>query len=201
MDRIKHKAEERVNEMRILKHCTGTVIKLVGEKTILELAKNKICPHYILKHPITRAKTIYFINSELNNWLIKNYVSYNEGHFTPEFNFIFFDKKKLEAKENIPAELAAINNLFTIPIKFASVPPCIYFLCLDGKIQYIGKSMDLSSRIKQHLLDPTKIFSDIFFITCPESDLDRLESKLIRQYSPPLNITYNKPKTAKKSGK
>lgn len=74
--------------------------------------------------------------------------------------------------------------------------PCVYFLVLNNKIQYIGQTVCLISRARDHLNNGKK-FNHIFYINVPENELDNLEELLIKQYDPPLNGQYHS--TRKKS--
>lgn len=62
----------------------------------------------------------------------------------------------------------------------------VYFLIRDGKIVYVGKSMNVHSRIATH--QRSKEFDRINFVECPEESLHRLEQMYIRKFNPELNI-------------
>jgi hypothetical protein len=69
----------------------------------------------------------------------------------------------------------------------ASIGPCIYFLCREERIVYIGQSVNLAQRISQHI--QCKNFDRIFYFNVLAEDLNRIEAELIDFYDPELNRT------------
>jgi hypothetical protein len=71
---------------------------------------------------------------------------------------------------------------------------CVYFLFRDGKLIYIGQSIDLHSRLISHLFT-TKHFDSFRYIACSPESVVYYERRLIRYFKPMLNIQYsgNKP--------
>jgi transcription initiation factor TFIIIB Brf1 subunit/transcription initiation factor TFIIB len=69
----------------------------------------------------------------------------------------------------------------------AASGPCIYFLCREERIVYIGQSICLSQRISQHV--PYKNFDRVFYFNVPAEELTKVESELINYYDPELNRT------------
>ena len=65
--------------------------------------------------------------------------------------------------------------------------PCVYFLCNDKKINYIGCSSTLGSRLCAHKRNGI-LFNRILFIPCETSqEAFKLEKELIYKYRPPYN--------------
>lgn len=67
----------------------------------------------------------------------------------------------------------------------------VYFLLLEGKCVYIGQSIDIWDRVKDHkrqciLFDKVKIFR------CAECDLRKYERAYIKKYRPEFNIVHNR---------
>lgn len=98
---------------------------------------------------------------------------------------------------NKPKELEEFNNVMEMDISVIK-PQCgIYFLYLKDKLQYIGKSKNITVRVYNHAnitktsLVPAKEFDRIAFIYCECDKLSDLEAKLIKKYTPPLNISGN----------
>lgn len=179
------------NKLKSVAECKGRLKELVGDDGILQLAKDGICPHYVITNPLTKEETIWFIPSELNEWLDSNYVRYNEGYFTQKYEFITFNENEYRAYGEVPKELSKISNLYHLPIKDIKTPPGIYFLCKGNEIQYIGQSSNISQRVITHLTEGLKEFENVYFITCPINRLTEVETALIRYYNPPLNKTSN----------
>lgn len=61
----------------------------------------------------------------------------------------------------------------------------VYFLFKKGKLQYVGQSINVYSRIQQHR--GNKDFDQAKFIACHRSKLDDMEGFFIRLLEPPLN--------------
>lgn len=64
-----------------------------------------------------------------------------------------------------------------------------YFLLLRDEVVYIGKSIDIISRISQHAADG-KEFDEYTYMLCSMDDLDGLEARLITHFQPRFNKQY-----------
>lgn len=65
-------------------------------------------------------------------------------------------------------------------------PRCgVYFLIKDDEIIYVGKSVRIPNRLRDH--QRGKDFDRVFFVECKEDELDDLEKRCIREFSPRLN--------------
>lgn len=181
-----------------IEKCNGKMKRLLGDDVILQLAKDGMCPHYILVNPLSKEEMVLFSATELESWIEKNYLFYKEGNFTPSFEFIHFNRElnRVSHKE-VPVELSQLgDDLFELPFDYINTPPGIYFLCKDNKIMYVGQSTSIVSRIATHIKENTKQFDRIFFIVCPAHKLDEIETELIKRFYPPLNIKSNIHKVA-----
>lgn len=158
------------------------------DEQILSLAKNNLCPHYILTNPISKEESIWFSQQELNKWFDENLVMQREGLFTSTYEFFYFERQSPNICE-VPEELSSVQNLYQLPLDHIKSPPGIYFLCKSKKIQYIGQSTNVASRVSDHVGLGLKEFDSVFYITCPTSQLDELETAAIRYFHPPLNIS------------
>jgi len=66
------------------------------------------------------------------------------------------------------------------------VPICgVYFLIEGGRVVYVGQSVDVHTRIAQHV--GSKAFDAIHVIPCSRSELLDTEATYIRRLNPPLN--------------
>lgn len=64
----------------------------------------------------------------------------------------------------------------------------VYFLYADDQLVYIGQSVNIPSRIRDHLRDGTKIFNAYKSIIIPiGQDLTDVEDFYIRKYNPKYN--------------
>lgn len=65
----------------------------------------------------------------------------------------------------------------------------IYFLCIKGKIVYIGKTTDLANRLMQHKRQLME-YDAFRFIACQESKLDEYEVRWIKKFKPCFNTKH-----------
>jgi len=75
-----------------------------------------------------------------------------------------------------------------LPIGNVFTTSGIYFLCLDGKIKYVGQAENVSVRVYTHYKEGIKNFDSVFFISCPKNQLFELENSLIKYFRPEYNI-------------
>jgi hypothetical protein len=177
------------SKLKRIQDCKGRLKEIVGDEGVLQLAKDGICPHYIITNPITMEESIWFIPSEINNWFDSNYINYRNSAFVQNYTFVHFNKDMHKASGSIPDELCKIKELYHLPIEHISTPPGIYFLCKDGVIKYIGQASNIANRVITHVTEGLKDFDSVFFITCSINRLTELESSLIRYFQPELNKT------------
>lgn len=180
------------SRLRRIQNCRGRLKEIVGDEGVIQLAKDGICPHYVMINPITEEETIWFNPSELNEWFETNFVKYKEATFVQKYTFLHFNKEMHTTSGEIPEELLKIKELYQLPLENIPTPPAIYFLCKEGKIKYIGQAANVSARVITHISEGLKDFDNVFFITCPINRLTELESSLIRYYRPELNKTCQK---------
>lgn len=175
----------KISSLRRANELKGAYFKYLGSETILKLAQDHRCPHYIVTNPVTKENEYVFLETELNEWFSRECIKKVDGIYIAKLQFIDF--VAIQPKSKIPKELMAINDLCELPKEIIDTPPGIYFLCLNGIIQYIGQAVHVCSRVSAHLTIREKRFDSIFFIPCPKSELNNLEGALIRKYKPPLN--------------
>ena len=176
-------------KLRRIEDCKGRLKEIIGNDAIMQLARDGICPHYVITNPITRDESIWFIASELNEWLDNNYLRQVENTFCQKHTFIYFDKEVHKAKGTIPNELSKIKDLYELPIENISTPSGIYFLCKRSELKYIGQATNIALRVGTHVNEGIKDFDSVYFITCPMNQLNELETSLIRYFQPELNRT------------
>jgi len=110
-------------------------------------------------------------------------------HFPPNIIYVHEVSEKPPQLSELP-----VKEFFSAPIF-----PCIYFLCRDNKIVYIGQSVNLSVRLGEHL--KTKGFDRIFYMEVQACDLTETETRLIEYYDPELNKTNTAARKNKRNGK
>jgi len=65
-------------------------------------------------------------------------------------------------------------------------PSCVYFLCYEDEVVYVGQSTDLNIRSADHL-SGAKIFDSIHYIPVALSELNRVEREFITLFNPKYN--------------
>jgi hypothetical protein len=93
------------------------------------------------------------------------------------------EKKSLRIKLDIKSENFIKSKADLISKKTIGV----YFLKFNGAIVYVGKSNNISFRIKSHINEGVKVFNDFSFIECSENTLDSTELAYIIMYDPVFN--------------
>lgn len=175
------------SKLRKIGDCKGKIKEIIGDDEVIQLAKDGICPHYIIINPLTKEESIWFIASELNQWFEANFVKYRESGFVQDYIFIHFNKENYASDEGIPLELSNIKELYHLPMQNICTLPGIYFLCKKRKIKYIGQAVNITQRVITHINERIKDFDSVYFITCPINRLTELEYSLIRYLQPELN--------------
>ena len=108
-----------------------------------------------------------------------------------------------DAPPEIPAELATIGGQRLNEYAGFRLGPCVYFLILDDRVVYVGKTTNLPARVHSHAKGsrakrrqsvPKKEFNRVLFLPVDRDDLDEAEVYFIKELEPVLNKTGFKPK-------
>jgi len=91
----------------------------------------------------------------------------------------------------VPDAIAHIENLDR-----HEEQPCVYFLCKEKQVVYVGQTTCLTSRLKSHRRD--KDFDEAFFLPVPAEMLLEVEQQLISEHRPKYNTNgvYDRPSPA-----
>ena len=173
-----------LTKLRKASELNAKLLQVISPEQIEDLAKGGLCPHYRLYNPASKDESFWFIASEMLEWFENNYIKAVKGHLNLEIKFLQFSPTT--EKTAVPTELSQIRELYELPFSALYNASGIYFLCLNGKIQYIGQSVNVSNRVAQHISENKKEFNQIFFTPCPENQLNDLEGFLVRKFNPPL---------------
>lgn len=181
-----------MKDLKEYKHTDWYVFKhYLTKDDVFSLVEKKAIPHYIVKHPISKEETIMFNIDELKEWFYKFNSQYVDANDLPECEInvlLTIDQDTaLESIDKIPKELSLTPNLQEFKTASIVAVPCVYFLCRDKKIVYIGQTINIQNRINQHLCDNEKQFDSVFFIHVHQNQLLKVEASLIRYLRPPLN--------------
>jgi hypothetical protein len=142
---------------------------------LIGLADGGFAPHYRVDGggPLFRI-------SELKAWAAQNMLQRWIGRGIPE-PVVLVAPRVLDFSK-VPECLRMIANLCDV----SEFPRSgIYFLCHEGRLLYVGKSVNVSARIISHREHHQ--FDRAFFLPWPSDDLDRIEQAFIRHLVPPLN--------------
>lgn len=93
---------------------------------------------------------------------------------------------KTKEKEEIPVEISTVKNLFELHTKEFSSGSCIYFLCKNRKVVYVGKTINIYQRIISHL-SSEKVFNHVYYMLIPGDKLSRVEFAIIQYLKPVYN--------------
>lgn len=63
----------------------------------------------------------------------------------------------------------------------------IYLLKYQNSVVYVGQSVDVKRRIKEHKQEKKKKFDEFIYISCPDTNLNSVEAFNILKYSPKYN--------------
>jgi hypothetical protein len=64
----------------------------------------------------------------------------------------------------------------------------VYFLLLDGRVQYVGQSNQIYLRVANHWQNKKIPFDSWTWVDCDEADLDLVEAAYIRMLKPPHHV-------------
>ena len=149
-----------------------TKITGIDAAKILQYASEGICPHVRID-----GKQIAFIKQHILRWLRENVIQICEGKSLAPVPVLVQDA----AASHVPKQL----QLAAKRLVMVSEVVGIYFLCREDVVVYVGQSLDVASRIKQHL---GKVFDRAFCLPCPASQLNRVEAAFISLLKPEYNL-------------
>lgn len=175
-----------LQKYRRAKDLPKTLLQLVSAETILQCAKEQKAPCHILTHPLTGEIEYLFYSVEIKEWIEQNLIRVQQGMKFVNLQVLNTEKHLARSTDNIPYSLSAVRNLYRIDTSIFTGSG-IYFLCKDGVIKYIGKSVCVSSRVGAHLSEGSKDFSEIFYIPAPTTEIDDLEKAFIHYFLPEYN--------------
>ncbi len=66
-------------------------------------------------------------------------------------------------------------------------PPCVYFLCRDGIVVYVGRTTNIAHRIGAHIRQGEKKFDEVFTLPIKPERLGIVERHYINLFKPEYN--------------
>lgn len=172
--------------MKLLKKGEDGVFKMPDTTTIASylnrLAVKRKIKHYVLKGEY---EDIYlFCSEEIKEEL--NIMEVQAQKTTEIIKIQCYDKK-VSHNDTVPIEISKIQELFKLPESLFNSGTCIYFLCEDGKVVYIGQAENVHSRLMGHIR--TKVFDSVFYLRVQANKMSKIESSLISYLKPEYNQT------------
>jgi len=93
--------------------------------------------------------------------------------------------EKVTASDEIPIEISKIDSLFKLPKSLFNSGSCIYFLCKNERVVYVGQAENVHQRLVEHMR--TKEFDAVFYLRVPAHKMNKIESALISYLKPEYN--------------
>ncbi|CAB4126162.1 GIY-YIG nuclease superfamily [uncultured Caudovirales phage] len=78
----------------------------------------------------------------------------------------------------------------------STLPSGVYVLYDISDIIYVGKSVNVASRVKDHVREKRHLFDRVMVLPCAPEELDEFEGLLIRMLNPVKNRIIGKSKRA-----
>ena len=172
--------------MRLLKKNNDGVFEMPPENEIAayinNLAEKREINHYVLRGEY---ENIYlFDNEEVISALDIMEV---EAKKTPDVIPIQIQDERTTESDSIPFEISKIDSLFKLPKSLFNSGTCIYFLCRDEKVVYVGQAENVHQRLVEHI--KTKLFDSVFYLRVPVNKMNKVEHALISHLKPEYNKT------------
>lgn len=97
--------------------------------------------------------------------------------------------EKITNSDNVPVEISRIEDLYKLPKTLFNSGSCIYFLCRENKVVYVGQALNIHARLVEH--HRCKNFDNVFYIRVSANRLNIIENSLIAYLKPEYNQTNN----------
>lgn len=181
-------------EIESVKTVVGTLLTADGiaKKYGIPLAVINEVGNFIPHVKVRGIDSLLYDPREAKGWITQNLVKRIQGEALPplELRVIVDDPVPME---ELPKALSLIPGIRQLDLGLLGEG--IYFLCKEKEVVYVGQSVNIPSRVTTHRNEGQKIFNRVYFLRCPEHELDRLEAQFIKTLKPRLNkVTYeNRP--------
>jgi len=151
----------------------------VSAEQLLIWAEHGLCPHFRIN-----GGAPLFRQADVRRWMMAAKVVEECTGTTDRSGFTLRVISEKPNPADLPIELRSVGRVFDVSNNL--LPTGVYFLYLEGALQYIGQSIEPASRLSQHRRGG-KMFDRAFVIPVPAFMLDQVEGALIRHFRPPLN--------------
>ena len=148
--------------------------------SVKELSANGFMPHYRIRG----IEEPLFELNETKEWIAANLIEHTSGEKLPA-------PKIVVVRDGIDSSLVGLapTSISSIPGLMQFNPELfsgVYFLCLKNEVVYVGQSVAIPSRVKQH---GDKEYDRIFFLRVPINQLTEVETRFITALNPIFNRT------------
>jgi len=152
----------------------------IPKERIVELTRLGYFPCYLLDNGEYR-----YHRPTAKDWIRENMLWKQDGKVLP-VHFCVFKAPDTVPPAGLPKELEGFN---TQMCRHYDEPECVYFLCRDGRVVYVGLTNSLTARTQQHRRE-RKRFDEVFYVHVPGGRelMAEVERWFIRQLKPELNL-------------
>lgn len=156
-------------------------------KSVIVDYLNKLASEKKIKHFLLRGEhqEVYLFDNDdvISSVKVSEEEARKISHVIP----IQLQDEKVTPKDTIPYEISRIENLFKLPKTLFNSGTCIYFLCRDERVVYVGQSENVHQRLVEHIR--TKVFDSVFYLRVSAHKMSKIESALISYLKPEYNQT------------
>lgn len=151
-------------------------------KYINDLAEKRLIKHYRLKGEY---EEIYLF--DVDEILTDLQIVEINAIKNPDVIKIQCYDEKVDFNDSVPIEISKIESLFKLPKTLFNSGSCIYFLCHNEKVVYVGQAENVHHRLIEHM--KTKEFDSVFYLKIPYHKMNKIENALISYLKPKYNKT------------
>lgn len=170
--------------MKLMRKNKKGIFELPPEEEIYSylntLAENRMIKHYILEG--VNEKVYLFDADEILDGL--EILEIEAKKVTEVIKIQCYDEK-VKHSDNIPIEISRIEELYRVPKSLFNSGSCIYFLCKNEKVVYVGQAENIHQRLIEH--QKNKVFDDVYYIRVSAHKMSKVEAALISYLKPEYN--------------
>lgn len=171
-----------ITRLRTAENISQALKGRISPEVLSDLALSGYAPHYRLGE----SQEPLFYLGEIKEWVSKDYLTRFHARSLPHIVQVVSGGNDVKDLGSIPTSIRLIPGLMDITAA-SQLASGIYFMCLDGKVVYVGRSKSVGARLSQHRQDGRKVFDTIFYLPWPAHSIAKIEEELIRALKPEYN--------------
>lgn len=192
--------EFKYKKLRIAQDLNKTTLQAIGMKLlkqnkdgVFEMPEDSVIASYInglaekmeIKHyRLSGAfQEIYLFDSE--EIVSELDIMEVQARKTPDVIKIQCYDESVDTSDNVPIEISRIDSLFKLPKSLFNSGSCIYFLCKNEVVVYVGQAENVHQRLVEHMR--VKEFDSVFYLRVPAHKMNKIETALISYLKPIYN--------------